>query len=413
MTKKLKGVIFSIGDVLSSTKWNQQIFDEIVLLLKFIQTKGLQPVVLANRSQSIRGQSVENLVTQQVGQFPWFMTIRDNLPKKPKADAVRHVLSKMGWDETEAMYVGNTDDDMRTAVNGNILFLNACWYGQSTDYGIKFKTPLDVGRFIDIFCLRDSLWHYQIKDESLEYYSLGTFSTYKPEFAIYSQDAKDSAKFGAGHPDFWTKYLWSTIYFSEMHKRVNFVAPYPGHRSSNVSVASNIIEEPMLAFTKCFRITYLRDLIVRHTTAQKSQKARNSGIEIGHNTQLSTIKLNPHPLKGKGDSTYKSSPIRGKTVLVVDDICTRGYSLEAARIYLEKAGANVICLSWLKTINSDYTKNVTSYSSGINSYIPNEQWPNPTSQNFLYSRYITDRGAAEELDTKLAAYQNWTWPTDL
>lgn len=413
MTKKLKGMIFSIGDVLSSTRWSQQTFSEIILLLKFIQSKGLQPIVLANRPQAFDGQSVESLITQQVGEFPWFMTIRDNLPMKPKAGAIKHVLGVMGWDETEAMYVGNKDDDMRTAVNGGVLFLNACWYGQNTNYGIKFETPLDVGRFIDIFCLRDSLWHYQIKDESLEYYSLGTFSTMRPDLAVYSEDAKNSAKFGAGHPDFWTKYLWSTIYFSEVYKRVQFVAPYPGHKSSEISVASNIIEEPMLAFTKCFRITYLRDLIIRHTTAQKSQKARNSGIQIDHNTQLSTINLNPHPLRGSGDSTYKNSPIKGKTVLVVDDICTRGYSLEAARIYLENAGANVICLSWLKTINSDYTKNVTPYSSKIDPYTPNEQWPDSQSKSFPYQRYITDRDAAGEIETKLAAYKEWVWPTGL
>lgn len=413
MSKKLKGVIFSIGNVLSSPSWNQQTFSEIILLLKFIKSKGLQPVVLANRPQTVGGKSVESIITQQVGSFQWFMTIRDKLPKKPKADAIKHVLDEMGWDAAEAMYVGNTDDDMRTALNGGVLFLNACWYGKNTEYGIEVEMPLDVGRFIDIFCLRDSLWHYQICDESLEYYSLGTFSTFKPELKVYSQDAKNSAKFGAGHPDFWTKYLWSTLYFSELYKRVNFVAPYPGHKSSSISIASNVIEEPMLAFTKCFRITYLRDLIVRHTTSQKSQTARTSGIEVDHNNQLLTINLNTHPLKGSGTDTYKKSPIKGKTVLVVDDICTQGFSLEAARVYLEKAGAKVICLSWLKTINTEYTKNTTIYTSEIDPYTQNQELPETQSKRFPYRHHIADISSGGELSTKLSAYKSWAWPDGL
>lgn len=414
MTKKLKGVIFSIGNVFSSTRWNQQTFTETIQLLKFIQSKGLQPVVLANRPQTICGQNVETVITQQVGQFPWFMAIRDNLPKKPRAEAMKHVLKEMGWDATEAVYVGNRDDDMRTALNGRVLFLNALWYGQNTEYGIKVETPLDVGRFIDIFCLRDSFWHYQIKDDSLEYYSLGTFSTYKPDLAVYSEDARGTAKtFGAGHPDFWTKYIWSTIYFSELYKAIDFVAPYPGHKASTVSVASNVIEEPMLAFTKCFRITYLRDLIVRHTKAQKSQSARIQGISLDHNNQLSTIHINSQPLRANGKKVYKNSPIKNKTVLVVDDICTKGYSLEAARIYLESAGARVVCLSWLKTINTDYVKNITPYDSAIDPYVPNMEWSRPESKLIPYRRHITDSGAGSELSAKLAQYQKWKWPEDL
>ncbi len=410
MSKSLKGVIFSINDVLIPRNGeNYDVSIEIIQLIRFIFDKGLQPVVLANHEKMLGDKTLEEVLTDKVGEFPWFIALRDNTPKKPKPDAMKYVLSQMGWDATEAIYVGNTKDDMITALHPKVLFLNAIWFNQNTDYGIKFESTRDVGRFIDIFCLRDSLWHYSISDDNFEYYSLAPFSTYKLEFSIYSQDAKDSAKFGAGHPDFWTKYLWSTIYFSELYKKINFVTPYPGHKASNVSVASNIIEEPMLAFTKCFGIEYLRDLIIRHTSSDKSQTARNSGRKVDHLNQLNTIFINSKPQKGSG-KFYKEISLQGKTVLVVDDFSTQGYSLEAARIYLKQAGANVICLSWLKTINTNYNRirNLTPHK--FDPYQANTFLSVTKNTEYTYRDHILDKYAPEEIDSKLATYDNWQFP---
>jgi len=406
MIKRLKGVIFSINNVLAPADSENHIYlPEIIKLLKFLLHKGLQPVVLANRPTPM-----EELLKRAVGEFPWFIAVRDRTPPKPKPEAMQYVLSKMCWDSTEAVYIGSKHNDMLTALHQKVLFLNATWYRTDTDYGIQFKSPKDVGRFIDIFCLRNSLWHYRICDGDFEYYSLGPFSTYKPEFAVYSQDAKKSAKFGAGHTDFWTKYLWSTIYFSELHKRINFVAPYPGHNSSNISTASNVIEEPMLAFTKCFRIEYLRDLIIRHTTSKKSQTARQNQERIDHFNQLNTIYLNPNPLKGSGKDRYKSSPLENKTVLVVDDFSTQGYSLEAARIYLKQAKANIICLSWLKTINTNYERSINLQPNQFNPYKPNIFSSDIETSSYPYRDYILDQYAPEEIDLRLATYDNWDFP---
>lgn len=408
MSKSLKGVIFSISNVLAPKDTDMYtIYPEVERLLKFILDRGLQPVVFANRPKRCGSESLEDVLSNRIGRFPWFIAFRDRLP--PKQRGMEYILSQMGWDATEAIYIGSKHDDMLAALHGGVLFLNAMWYETETDYGIKFESPRDVARFIDIFCLRKSLWHYSICDQGFEYYSLAPFSTYKPEFAIYSQDAKDSAKFGAGHPDFWTKYLWSTIYFSELYKKIDFVTPYPGHKSVNISIASNILEEPMLAFTKCFRMEYLRDLIIRHTTSRKSQSARTSGEVVDHCNQLNTIHLNPTPLKGSGKRRYSSNPLEGKTVLVVDDFCTEGYSLEAARIYMRMAGANVICLSWLKTINTNYKRIRNLEPVKFNPFEPNEFSFIRQCKEYSYRDYILDAYAPEEIDSRLAAYDNWCW----
>ena len=404
--KKLRGVIFGIDKVfVIQGESNDDLIDQVGHLTSFLLSKGIVPVVLANREWTSDKRPLQEALSRILGDFPWFVANRDDFPRKPQAASIQHILNKMGWDPAETIYVGNTLDDMRTAVNGGVLFLNATWYGKTVDYGFEFATPKDVAKFVDVFCLRDHLWHFAIND-GVEFYALAPYSTYIPEFSVYSSDAKDAAKFGAGHPDFWTKYLISTIYFSELHKRTDYIAPYPGH---NAGSTFNIVEEPMLIFTKCFRQTYLRDLVIRHTTSPKSSYTRNVGGPLSHFTQLSTILLNPHPLRGTGDRRYKNPPLfAGKTVLLVDDICTQGFSLEAARVFIAQTGANAICLSWLKTINRGYER-----IDEIPEFDPYDRQTfhgGIRTTTIPYATGITDEQAAAEVEQKLLSFINWDWP---
>ena len=407
--KKLRGVIFGIDKIITAEKvTKREIIEQIGRLTSFLLSKRITPVVLANREWFLGKEPLQDALKGILGDFPWFVANRDGFPHKPYAASINYVLNRMGWDSAETIYVGNTKHDMQTAVNGEVLFLNATWYGKTEEYGFQFSTPKDVAKFVDVFCLRDHLWHYTINN-GVEFYSLAPYSTYIPEFAEYSSDAKDTAKskFGAGHPEFWTKYLISTIYFSELHKRIDYIAPYPGHAAGPTF---NVIEDPMLIFTKCFRQTYLRDLVIRHTTAPKSSYTRNTGGLLSHMTQLNTIVLNPHPLKGTGDLFYKHPPlVPGKTVMLVDDICTQGYSLEAARAFIAQTGADVICLSWLKTINRGYMR-IDAGLPDFNPYNRQTFDANVRTTTIPYTLGITDEQAAAEVNQKLQSFINWNWP---
>src|SRR5579859_5796059 len=332
MAKHLKGFIIGISNVaFVEGQGDANKFSEVERLLEYLLAKGIQPVIFGNRDWfsidsktgvKSRLQDVLQGVWQQV---PWIIANRDGTPHKPQAAAVQYLLNRFGWDAAETVYLGNTVDDMRTAVNGGVLFLNAIWYGQNSDYGVIFASPLDVARFVDTFCLREHLWHYRIELGSLRYYALSPYSTMIPAYEYLSNDARAAAKWGQGHPDFWTKYIWSTLYFSELYKEIDYIAAYPGHVEGS---GNAVVEDPMLAFSRCFRMTYLRDFVVRHTASQKSSQARNRGIPIGYLNQLNTIRLQEFPVRSDGTRRYKHCPVEaGKTVLVIDDICTNGYSL--------------------------------------------------------------------------------------
>lgn len=410
MSKKLKAVIIGIDEIFfSQKKMDKEIFFEFGKLISFLKQKNITPVILANRSWSIKGKNYREFVTEYWGEFPWFVMNEINGPRKPLKAATEFVLENLGLDTTEVVYLGNTIEDMKSAINGGILFLNATWYRKTNDYGIIFDSPLKVGQFIETFCLREHIWHHSIVENGLEYYSLSPYSTYKPEFATYSTDAKNAAKWGLGHPDFWTKYLWSSIYFSDIYKRINFIATYPGHQKDSLNV---VMQGPLEDFAKCFNhIKYLPDLINRHTTSVKSSqaRARGRGHALDHLNQLNTIRIEQFPQYG--NRRYKNCPLKsGKTILVVDDICTEGYSLEAARMYLKQTGANIIVISWLKTINSNYhqIKEVNKFNPfHINTFQESDLGEIVTHN---YHANVIDHYAPEELDEKLAAYDNWNWP---
>lgn len=407
---KLKGVIISIEDTLlpkGKGKFDKAIFDEVTKLIRFLQVKGIEFVVFTNRNWTLEGNTpLEDVLKKYWGDFEYISRAKDpSVPPKPQAAATNYVMKKMGWIPTETIYIGSSENDMRTSVNGSLLFLRATWWANNTDYGFEFDSPKDIARFIDVFCLRDHLWCHEIHDGNFQFYALAPFSTMKPEYTLYSSDARAAAKFGLGHPEFWIGALVSSLYFSGIHTKINHIAVYPGHKAG---FGNSVMNDAISIFGKCFRANYIPDLIIRHKTALSSHESRNKNVSISHLNQLNSIHLNKTPLKN-ATTRYRNSPLRtGKTVLLLDDICTRGYSLETARAYIEKTGANVIMASWLKTINSNIER--LGVIGSFDPYVANKFTNALPAKTYFYHENIVDHLAPSELSTVFASYQNWDWP---
>ena len=411
-TKRLKGVILSIEDTLLNTgKIKSNIYAEVKKLLAFFSFRGIKPVLLSNRTWTITDSSgnKKDLFKRLEKEFKDLVIFSPHLdikvPMKPSSASTQYVLDQLGWVSNEVIYIGSREDDMRTAVNGKILFLRATWYSNNTDYGFEFGTPKELARFIDTLCLREHFWSHEIKDGDFEYYALAPFSTLKPAFKKYSENARAAAKFGAGEVDFWLGALVTSMYFTGIHHRIDFIAAYPGHKAG---VGNDKMNDDLMTFGKCFNKAYLHDLIERHTTAIKSQTARQQGISLDHHNQLNTIKLNRLPIKNY-NKQYKNAPLKnGKTVLLVDDICTKGWSLEAARKFIERTGAKTIMITWLKTINTDIqTIGLTPIFDPYR-VIRFEHIPN--GKSYSYHTYHVNGSASEELGDQLQQYIDWEWP---
>lgn len=410
--KQLKGVILSVEDTLINTgNIKGDVYAEVKKLMAFFTLRGIKPVLLANRSWTITDSdgNKKDLYDEFEALFKdldIFTRQRDpEIPPKPRAAATKYVLDKMKWESNEVVYIGSRDDDMRTAVNGKILFLRATWYSNNTGYGFEFSEPKELARFIDTLCLRQHFWSHEVKDGDFEYYALAPFSTFKPEFRKYSENGRAAAKFGQGDVDFWLGALVTSMYFTGIHERIDFIAAYPGHRAG---VGNDKMNDDLMTFGKCFNKGYLHDLIERHTTATKSQNARREGKVIDHHNQLNTIKLNKLPTKNY-NQPYKNAPLKNnKTVLLVDDICTKGWSLEAARKYVERTGAKTIMVTWLKTINTDIE--TIGATPAFDPYQETEFKNIPSGKIYGYHVHHVNGAASEELNEQLQQYIDWDWP---
>lgn len=199
VAKRLKGVILSTEDTLvNSGKIKADVYSEVKKLIKFFSLRGITPVLLSNRNWTITDgegnkKNFFDDLESKYKDLVIFSPHRDKqVPFKPSSAATQYVLDQMGWEPNETVYIGSGEADMRTAVNGKILFLRATWYSNNTTYGFEFSQPKELARFIDTLCLREHFWSHEIKDGDFEYYALAPFSTLKAEFKKYSENARSS-----------------------------------------------------------------------------------------------------------------------------------------------------------------------------------------------------------------------------
>ncbi|MES2056273.1 MAG: HAD family hydrolase [Pseudomonadota bacterium] len=412
----LKGAIFSLHDVLVKQGANDSVlFDETLRLLRYLKARGVEPVFVSNHDWTFTADGkalpFRTLLEERLGPVSYYIGGQGGMPYKPRANASAFILAAKGWQKHEAIYVGNTTDDMKTAANGGLLFLNAMWHATASPYGFQFASPLDIARFIDCLCLGLDGWFWKLENGALRVYALAPFTTLSPKYAqahAYSENAKATSKHGAGDANFWGRLLAARVYFSGLGGEIDYITAYPGHAPTS---NQTVIADALNILGQSLRKSYLPDLIIRHSKAVKSQTARASGGSVGLDNQLNTIRLNPAPKRGVDGNPYKSPPARGgKTVLLIDDICTEGNSFEAGRAYLAAAGAKTICLSWLKTINTDY-RAVSPAFGPFNPYMAHT-FPTPiASQSHWYSSAISAHGAPTDLAEVYNRYFKWAWPT--
>lgn len=420
----LKAVIFSISDVVLPTNYNphssevkKQISKEFKKLLRFLKCKGIYTVFLSNRNGVVnRGENKISLNKFLYQQYPdskhYCRELNFDIPTKQSGLAIDFIMKDLNLERNEIIYVGRSDEDLQAATNGKVLFLNATWFKPVHEYGFLFSSPKEIARFIDIFCLRETAWGWKGNFNNAHYYALAPFSTYLADFSFYSENARALAKLSIGTPDFWVRYLAASIFFSGLSNDAKYITTYVGHNSENSYKLGDIMEHDLKGLAVAFKGKYLKDLFIRHTTSDKSQNIRKQGDNVSITSQLNTVHLNPAPIKNLNTGARYVNPpnLRGAKVLVIDDFCTEGNAHETARMYLNAAGAEVISISWLKTINRDIT--IFELNKHLSPWLPNtvsvEQLIPVGS--IYYRENLTSNEAPQELTTKIQCYDSWEWP---
>ncbi|MGS1415308.1 hypothetical protein [Serratia marcescens] len=420
----LKAVIFSIKDVALPLKSNphsrelkKTIDIELRRLFAFLESKKIRVIFLTNTNNNVTTRDGDILLNDYLREnFPesihYCRELNGDIPAKQTGKAIDYIMNDLQLKRNEIIYVGRSDDDLQAATNGKVLFINATWYEPVNEYGFQFSEPKEIARFIDVFCLRENTWGWHGSLNDAHYYALAPFSTYRADFSFYSENARDLAKLSIGSPDFWIRYLAASIYFSGLSEGASFITTYVGHNAQSPYKLADIMEHDLKGLAVCFKGKFLKDLFIRHTTALKSQQVRRDGGDVSITVQTNTVHLNPSPIKNlsTGERYVNKPNIRGKKILVIDDFCTEGNAHETARMYLKSAGAKVINISWLKTINRDVK--VCEPVGRINPWRPNllEAKSIRHIGDIDYAANLARGSAPQELTEKIRQYDSWNWP---
>jgi len=406
----IKHVLFNPRNILFNNEDREiddKIFSEFCLFAKFLKNNSISVSGYTNSDYG----NIEDRLKKKTGiDFGWLQT-----KNKRKSSVIKSFLKNKNLEDNEVLYIGNSKEDMIAARNGKLLFLNGIWYKDTCNYGLKFNSFKEIARFLDIFLLRKNTWSMKAEFDKFTYYSLAPFSTYKESFSAYSKSARATLKDYSNKTTvemdkFWGYYIISSLFLADIHKKAKYICIYPAHKSNNSSLGFhhymrerliNIVNE----FCNMFHLSFIENLIIRHTTSQESKFNRDL---TSHKKQLDTICLNRSPNKGLRGSSYKTKTWENKTVLVIDDICTEGYSLDSARILLENVNCTIILCSWLKTINRNYKYIVESVSIK-DPYKPFTVKNNIRYNEKLYSDLYSNYKATSELSDNHKAYFNWEW----
>lgn len=99
-------------------------YDGIVDMLKELKANGKKLAVVSNKMDS----AVQELAKDYFDKiFDAVVGQRDDVRAKPYPDSVDKVIETLGIDESETLYIGDSEVDVQTAINANLDCVGVSW----------------------------------------------------------------------------------------------------------------------------------------------------------------------------------------------------------------------------------------------------------------------------------------------
>ena len=97
-------------------------YDGVEEILNLLQAQGIKSAVVTNKPDATARQLAEKF-------FPGLPAFgqRDEIPKKPAPDMVRNALEVLGVAAQDAVYVGDSEVDVKTARNAGMPLIAVSW----------------------------------------------------------------------------------------------------------------------------------------------------------------------------------------------------------------------------------------------------------------------------------------------
>lgn len=249
---------------------------------------------------------------------------------------VAEARRRTGAGKHEIVLLGDTDQDMREAVNSGIPYFHAHWAVRDNIYGLRMLQPAsfslvlrecftkrepwyatyegidDTGQTVNVVSMMDSRGG---GDQHLE----GLLRRFLKERIDGHSTPMPFGVFVAFH-------LLGSLFTSGLVADADIWTVYPG---SKVNKGPNASLTPFMEeAARLFQDKFHRELLIRHTDAEDSGRTRANQGQVSMENQVGTVMVNP----------ALEHAIQNKHVIVVDDFEQSGLSLEWARLLLLNAG---------------------------------------------------------------------------
>lgn len=100
-------------------------YDGIYDMLKVLQGKNIKLAVLSNKPHTFVGDILNKLFADVEFSAAWGK--KDEFKVKPDPQSLYAIMNEIGADKENSLYVGDSDVDVKTAVNGGVDFAGAQW----------------------------------------------------------------------------------------------------------------------------------------------------------------------------------------------------------------------------------------------------------------------------------------------
>lgn len=106
-------------------------YDGIMDMLCELKKRGVRLALLSNKPDS----AVQTLNKRYFdGIFDFAAGERAGIPRKPAPDAIFGLLKELGFDSTDAVYIGDSDVDIEVADNAGMNCISVCWGFQDREH---------------------------------------------------------------------------------------------------------------------------------------------------------------------------------------------------------------------------------------------------------------------------------------
>jgi len=299
---------------------------KIPQLLKFLRDSEINIVFVTNQSSERR-----KLIRSELPYDLLLSPIDVSYVKKPSPNYIDSAIYKLRTSYSKCIYVGDNDrTDAFCAANRKLLYFSAHWSNPRAKYGIKIQSPTTLLNYITSFLMKDEFWGWEYSGNDRNGFSIEAKTLFDSHNSGLKTFAVDALK--RNHQIYLRKFahhLIGSIYLSKIFHSIDIWSTYPSHNQGDS--INKTLEGIIKVATQESHKLYL-DLFIRHTTSKDSGKARYYGSSVDFENQISTVHLNPK----------YADKIKNKSILLIDDFITKGYSSECARNLLYRAGAKSV-----------------------------------------------------------------------